>query len=115
MEVLRYYIHHDDYKSALLVSKTWKDYLLDTQGAMMFARAMTKGGYIICYKKHVDILKGLRGISIIKILAETFENLEKSKKDCNLFFKKYTYPMTYIMSRRIKKRPNLYAIDLMGH
>jgi len=113
MEVLRYYIHYKDYKNAILVSKNWRDYLIDCKGAMMFARIMSKHGYIMCYKKDIDILKELKGLEMLKCIIESLEYTRK--RDFDLFLKKYTYPVTYFMSFKLKNRPNLRHIDLMGY
>jgi hypothetical protein len=112
MEVLRYYIHFDDYKNAILVSKTWRDYLVDSKGAMMLARIMSKDGYLC--KNDLEFIKSIKGRRLVNMLIESFE-FSRRGKHFELFLKKYKYPMTYYTSIIINKRPNLRYINLMGH
>ena len=112
MEVLRYYIHFDDYKNVILVSKTWRDYLVDSKGAMMLARIMFKEGYLC--KNDLEFIKNIKGRCLINMLIESLE-FRRRGEYFELFLKKYKYPMTHFKAIIINKRPNLRYINLMGH
>jgi hypothetical protein len=77
MEVLRYYIHCNDYKNTLLVCKDWCDYLVPMRGAIMLTQKLYRDGYIDCYKNDVALMNTLfaRGtLTSVKTFIRTLES-----------------------------------------
>ena len=121
MEVLRYYIHCDDYKNALLVCKDWRDYLVPTQGAMRLVQKLHQDGYIECYKNDLALMNNTfqPGAFIsIKKFIDTLEAIPDTNSNINFMDKlhaKYVFPMTWYTSIQIKKSETLRSISLLDY